>query len=130
MNSFLRPWYIDSQVCFHWWLFSSLSNYEGAPQSLHVAPVNGINKGLCGAKLHPTAVLAYPVDCDCLCHLLGTQYCCLCLNGRLGPPSVSHPFIHAVSDITAVKIKVALGENRTTGSSIRCHSHQSTSLCS
>ena len=33
-------------------------------------PVNGINKGVCGAKLQPTAVLAYPVDCDCLCHLV------------------------------------------------------------
>ena len=45
-------------------------------------PVNGI-KDVCGAKLQPMTVSAYPVDCDHLCHLLDTQYCCLCLNGSL-----------------------------------------------
>ena len=36
-------------------------------------PMSGINKGVCGAKLFPTAALAHPVDCDCLCHLLDTH---------------------------------------------------------
>ena len=36
-----------------------------------VEPVNGINKDVRGAKLQPTTVSAYPVDCDCLCHLPG-----------------------------------------------------------
>ena len=56
-----------------------------------VEPVNGINKDVCDTKLYPTAVLVYPVDCDCLCHLLDTQYCCLYLNGSLNPPSAAHP---------------------------------------
>ena len=39
-----------------------------------VEPVNGINKDVCGAKLQPMTVSAFPVDCDLLCHLLDTQY--------------------------------------------------------
>ena len=74
-------------------------------------PVNGINKGVCSAKLYPMAVLAYPVDCNSLCHLLDTHHCCLCLNGSLNlplvsysppqpPASLTHPLIRAISDIT------------------------------
>ena len=82
--------------------------------------MNGTNKDVCGAKLHPTAVLAYPVDCDCLCHLLNTHYCCLCLNGSLNMLSASqptpttprpllptHPFIRAIPDIMVAVKKVA-----------------------
>ena len=72
-----------------------------------MGPVNGINKGVCGAKLYPMAVLAYPMDCDCLCHLLDTHYCCLCLNGSLNLPSASHPLIRAISDITVTVKKAA-----------------------
>ena len=54
-------------------------------------PVNGINKDVCGAKLQPMTVSAYPVDCDCLCHLLNTHYCCLCLNRMLNQPAAAHP---------------------------------------
>ena len=46
-------------------------------------PLDGINKDVCGAKLHPTAVLAYPVDCHCWCHLLDTHCCCMSPNGTL-----------------------------------------------
>ena len=46
--------------------------------------VNGINKDVCGAKLQLMTMSAYPVDCDCLCHLLDTQYFCVCLNDGLG----------------------------------------------
>ena len=56
--------------------------------------VNGINKDVCGAKLYPTAVLAYAVDCDCLCHLLNTQCCFLCLNASLNLPLASLPPAH------------------------------------
>ena len=51
----------------------------------------------------------YPVDCDCLCHLLDTHYCCLCLNGSLkalNPPLASHPLMHAICDITVAVKKV------------------------
>ena len=58
---------------------------------IDVIPVNGTNKDVCGAKLQPTTVSAYPVDCNCLRHLLNTHYCCLCLNGSYNPPSASHP---------------------------------------
>ena len=65
---------IDSQDCIHKWLFSKLSNHEGALTG-PVEPVNGIDNDVCGAKLQPTADSAYPVDWDCLCHLLNTLYC-------------------------------------------------------
>ena len=54
-----------------------------------VEPLNGINKDVCGAKLQPTTVSAYPSDH--LCHLVNTQYCCLCLSGSLNPPPAAHP---------------------------------------
>ena len=84
-----------------------------------VEPLNGINKDVCGAKLQPTTVLAYPVDCDCLYHLLVTHHCCMCPNGSLNPPSASHlpppppaslpptlPLIHAIGDITVTVKKL------------------------
>ena len=46
-----------------------------------VRPLDGINKDVCGAKLHPMAVFAYPVDCDCWCHLLDTHCCCMSPGG-------------------------------------------------
>ena len=49
-----------------------------------------LKKDVCGAKLYSTAVLAYPVDCDCLYNILDTHYCCLFPNGSLNPPSTSH----------------------------------------
>ena len=71
---------IDSQVCFHKWPFLSLSNREGMCTIGSVEPLNGINKDVCGAKLRePTTVSVYPVDCDCLCHLLDTQYITACV---------------------------------------------------
>ena len=82
-----------------------------------VEPVNGTNKDVCVGKLYPTAVLAYPVDCDCLCYLLNTQCCFLCLNGaslqlpthhRHPPPLPhTHPLIRAIRDITVAVKKVA-----------------------
>ena len=97
-----------------------------------VEPLRSFNKGACGTKLLPMIVLAYPVDCVCFCHLLNTQHCCLCPNGRYNPPPSSHPLhpplahpspytrhplihatpytchplIHATRDITAVVKKL------------------------
>ena len=52
-----------------------------------------------------------PVDCDCLCHLLDTEYCCLCPSGSLNPLSASHPpthpLIRTIYDITVAMKKVA-----------------------
>ena len=85
-------------------------------------PLDGTNKDVCGAKLSPTTVSAYPVDCGCLCHLLDTLYCCVSLNGRVNPPSASqpppptpaaplpppaHPLIQAICDITVTVKKIA-----------------------
>ena len=62
-------------------------------------PVNGSNKDVCGAKLQPMTVLAYPVDCDCLCYLLDTAVCVLMVALTcLWLPT--HPLIHAICDIT------------------------------
>ena len=72
---------IDSQVCFHRGLFSSLSNHEGAQQG--------------------------HVDCDCLCHLLDTHYRCLCLNGSTFGFPPTHPFIRAICDVTVAVKKLA-----------------------
>ena len=61
---------IDIQVCFHEWLFANVfrpCNYKGITGP--VEPVYGINKDMCGTKLCPVTVSAYPVDCDCFCHL-------------------------------------------------------------
>ena len=57
-------------------------------------------------------VLAYTVDCGCLCHLLDTHYCCLFLNGSLNPPLASHPspttplYIRVICDIKIAVKKV------------------------
>ena len=61
--------------------------------------LDGINKDMCDAKLHPTAVLAYPVDCDCWCHLLDTHCCCMSPNGTLNPPLASHPPRHSLTPL-------------------------------
>ena len=73
-----------------------------------VGPLDGINKDVCGTKLHP--VLAYPMDCDRWCHLLGTHHCCMSPNGTLNPPLASHPplppshpLIRAIHDITVAE---------------------------
>ena len=81
-----------------------------------MGPLDGINNNVCSAKLHPMAVLADPVDCDCWCRLLDTCCCCMSPNGTLNaplvfthlrhwyPPPLVHPLICAIRDITvAVK---------------------------
>ena len=80
----------DGQVCFHRGPFANpvkQQRYTTEP----VGPLDGISKDVCDAKLHPTAVLAYPVDCDCWCHLLDTHCYCMNPSGTLNPPSASHP---------------------------------------
>ena len=51
-----------------------------------------------------------------VCATYWTHYCCVLLNGRVGPPSASHPptpttpcppLIHTICDITVAVIKVA-----------------------
>ena len=46
---------------------------------------------LYGAKLLPTTVSVYPVDCVNICHSLKTQHYCLCPNGRYNLPLAAHP---------------------------------------
>ena len=53
----------------HWSLLDTRSSINGNPLLKFLA-----------MPLQPMTALAYPVDCDCLCHLLDTHYCCLCLN--------------------------------------------------
>ena len=56
-----------------------------------VEPVNSINKDVSGDRLLPTTVSTYPVEWVCFCHLLKTQNCCLCPNGRHNPSPGAHP---------------------------------------
>ena len=79
--------------------------------------VNVINKDVSDVRLLPTTVLTYPLDLVCFSHLLKTQQCCLCPNGRYNtllatymPSYPSHPFLsfhpllYAINDIrVAVK---------------------------
>ena len=46
---------------------------------------------MCGAKLLPATVSAYPMDCVCFNDSLKTQHCCLSYNGRYDPPPVAYP---------------------------------------
>ena len=48
-------------------------------------------KDTCGAKLLPTIVSAYPVDCVCFCDLLKIRHCCLSSNERYNSPPAAHP---------------------------------------
>ena len=80
----------DGQVCFLTGLFADPVNTQTCTTE-PVGPLDGIIKDVSGAKLHPTAVQACPVDCDCFCHLLNTHYCCMSLSGSFNPPSASHP---------------------------------------
>ena len=41
---------------------------------------------MCGARLLLTTVSTYLVDWVCFCHLIKTQYCCLCPSGRYNLP--------------------------------------------
>ena len=51
----------------------------------------GTNKATWCAKLLPTTVYVYQVDCGSFCALLRTQCCCLSHCGWYCPPSASHP---------------------------------------
>ena len=82
----------DGQVCFHRGPFADLVKQQRCTTE-PVRPLDGINKDVCGAKLHPTAVLAHPVDYDCWCHLLDTNCCCMRPIGTLNPSSASHPLL-------------------------------------
>ena len=46
-------------------------------------PLGSTNQNWLCAKLLPMAVSIYPVVCVHSCHLLGTQYYCLCSKGRV-----------------------------------------------
>ena len=98
---------IDGQVCFHRWLFSDLVK-PGRCTTAPVESVNGINKDMCGAKLLPMIISAYPVDCVCFYHLLMTQHSCLCPGHlRLSTLPTTYPLICATHDTTVAVNKVA-----------------------
>ena len=72
---------IDSQVCFHKWLFVDpvkLSWCIAEP----VGQLGSTNQDSLGAKLLPMDVSAYPVVCVHPCYLLRAHHHCLWPNGR------------------------------------------------
>ena len=73
-----------SQMAFCWLSLTKMVYYRACEL------MNTINKNMCGAKLLPTTISAYPMDCVCFCHLLKTQHCCLCSNGRYDLPPAGH----------------------------------------
>ena len=92
---------IDSQVCFHKWDPVKLCWGITGP----VEPLGSTNQSLWDAKLLPMSVSTYPVDCVHLCHLLRTQYHCLCPNGGENLPLAcppTHPLIHDIRDVTGI----------------------------
>ena len=81
---------IGGKGCFHRWPFAvPVKTLRCTTGSLGL--VNGINKGVSGARLLPTTVLTYPVDWVCFCHWLNTHYCPLCLIERHNPAPATHP---------------------------------------
>ena len=110
---------IDGQVCFHRQPFATpVRPLRCTTGSL--GPVNGINKDVSSTRLLPTTVSTYPVNWICFCHLLKTQYCCLCPITHLQLPTCptlfppTHPPLQrAISDITVAEKKLL--------SSCSCH---------
>ena len=90
---------IDDQVCFHRWLIADpVESSRCTTGSMGL--VNGINKDVSGARLLPMTASTCPVDWVFFYHLLKTQHCCLCPNGRYSSllttylpalPTPSHP---------------------------------------
>ena len=102
----------DGRVCFYRWLFSDAVKPQGWHFMACVVP-GGINKTALGAKL---ILMAFPVSCASMAHLLMAQHCPLCLNVCFSPPMAPHlpppptppPLIHpppidSIHDITAIK---------------------------
>ena len=54
-------------------------------------PMGGINKDVCGAKLLPKTVSVYVMNCICFCHLVNTQYRCLCPCRSIKPLPAMNP---------------------------------------
>ena len=80
---------IDSQVCFHRWLFAD-------PAKLYwciTGPVllGSNNQNWWDTKLLPMAVSIYPVVCIYPCCLLRAQHRCLWPNGRENTPLTCLP---------------------------------------
>ena len=106
---------IDSQVCFHRWLFANPVKPNWCITG-SVEPLRCTKQNRCGFKLLLLmSVLTYPVDCVHLCHLLRAQHHCLCSNVREGLPSAcpstlttptllppTCPLIYDTCDITGV----------------------------
>ena len=98
---------IDSQVCFHRWLFANPVKPRRCITG-PVGPLGSTNQNWLGAKLLPMAVLIYPVVCVHPCRLLKTQHHCLWSNGRENllsacPPTPTHsPLISDTRGITGV----------------------------
>ena len=81
---------IDSQVCFHGWLFADRVKPSWCITG-STGPLGSTNQNLLCAKLLPMAVLIYPVVCVHSCCLLGTQHYCLCSNSSVCLPSACYP---------------------------------------
>ena len=81
---------IDGKVCFLRWHFADPVKPRRCI-TVAVKTVNSINKEMCGAKLLPATVSAYPVDCVCFNDSLKTQHCYLSYNGRYNPSPVAYP---------------------------------------
>ena len=98
---------IDGQVCFYRWSFANPVKPRRSTTG-SMEPLRGTNKATWCAKLLPTTVYVYQVDCGSFCTLLSTQCCCLPHCGWYCPPSASHPppacppLINFIRDITAV----------------------------
>ena len=57
---------------------------------IYLLALRGINRTEWGTKLFLMVVLAHPLGCIRLCHIMKAQHCCLSPNGSLSPPSAPH----------------------------------------
>ena len=82
--------YRYSHVCFHWWLFSSMSNREGAPQGLWsqwMALIRMCMVPNCSQRLSRPILW---IVTACVTYWTHSTAACF-LNGRLNLPLAAHP---------------------------------------
>ena len=98
---------MDCRVCFHRQLSYNTVEPRGYTIGL-LLPLRGINKTPWVTVLLLMGILAYSVDCACLCHILTVP---LSSSGYYNLPSAPHPFpspLDTICGITGVYLNIQL----------------------
>ena len=79
----------NSQVCFHRHHFCDpVNSWQSSMEC--VVPLARTNKATLGIKLPSATVLAWQVNCGCLCTSMNTQWLLFCSNVWKNPPTAPH----------------------------------------